>query len=405
MINKKVIIAVSILVVSVIIVIDILSENYNRQLIAREITAKEADRDIDNKPPVKIGITYSYNKNNPNLDGINFVNGVKLAVNNINERGGVLNNRKIELVFENDNFDMDQAKNIAEKFSRDTDIIAVISSSDSKSSVPVSITYQYSGVIFISTSSTNPLYTREAFKYIFRNIPDDKHMGKSISKLVDSLHYTNLIILHSEEEAPKTISDVFTQNWIPLSSKNHIFSTSFHTKDVSFHDVISKISPIVNKRVEYDAILLLGERDSVLKMISQLRNAGIYAPVITGNNLDTHELLDIGEAANNTIVPTYFSLDLIQQNTQDFINLYNKTNGALPAIDAAQGYDAIMLLENAISNSKSTVPSALSESLLYMTKHKSITGTYSLNHKGNVVHREIFFKRVVDGKFRFFDIK
>lgn len=352
--------------------------------------------------PIKIGISFTKDENfiTKNRD---FKYGVELATKMIN-KDGLLDGRKIKLIYEDYPNDIEKAKKISSKFSKDLDIVASISNSDTNIAIPLSIDYEFSGLIFISTSATDPLFTRKSFKYIFRNIPDTISMANSLAGLSDNLNYENIVVLHSKSKYGNTLSNVFIQKSTELGMKI-IYRTSFSDKDRIFKKVVSKISPSKNKDIDYDAIFIAGDIKSVLNLIVQLRESGIYAPIITGNNLDSNKLLELGDKANGVMLPTYFNLDILNFKTQEFIKTYKNEYNILPTSDSVDGFDSIRLLAEAIKKAKSTEPSDIAQSLKYMGNFHSISGDYSLNKKGDVVGKKVFFKKVINKKFKFLNVK
>lgn len=352
--------------------------------------------------PIKVGITYTADKAFE-VKNQDFKHGITLATNIINQNG-LLNGRKIELVYKEYPDDVEEAKKVSREFAENPEIVASISNSNSNIIMGISIDYEFSTLPFIATSATDPLLTKETFKYIFRNIPDDILMAKELAKLADNLQYENIVVLHSKSKYGMLLSSVFIEKGTEFGM-NILYRASFSESDRMFKKVVSKISPFENKEIDYDAIFLVGDFTSVSNLIIQLRESGIYAPIITTNILDTPEFLKLGKIANSVIVPTYFSLDILNFTTQEFIKLYQKEYNKLPNADAVEGYDAMMLLAQAITNAKSSVPSDISESLKFMDDFQSISGDYSLNTKGDVVDKKIFFKKVINEDFKFLHLK
>ena len=375
-------------------------ESTNYALLSK--TRSETALASDSTMPIKVGVSFT-NDENSEVKNIDFKNGIELAVNIINQ-DGLLNGRKIELIYDEYPNDIESAKEVSRDFSKNLDIVATISNSETNIAIPMSIDYEFSGLTFISTAATDPLFTRDSFNYIFRNVTDDIFMAKSLAKLADNLQYENMVVLHSKSKYGNTLSNVFIQKGTELGI-NMIYRTSFSDGDRIFKKVISKISPSKNKDIDYDAIFIAGDLSSVSNLIIQLRESGIYAPIITGHNLDNNKLLEIGDAANGVIVPTYFNLDILNFKTQEFIKIYKDKYNLLPSSHSVEGFDSISLLSEAIKKAKTTEPSDVSESLKYIGNFESISGDYSLNTKGDVVNKNIFFKKVINNRFKFLNIK
>lgn len=365
-------------------------------LLEREKKATSATQ----KEPIKIGVSLSTKNNKADK---NFQQGVELAIKDINEKGGILGERKLKAIFKEDEATLEGARNVAIDFSKDTDIVAAITPNASNIVMTSSVTYEFSGIVFVATAITNPLFTRDDFQYVFQNVPNDILMGKKLSNLADFLNLQNVVVLHSKSRYGTTLANIFIENGINFGL-NISYWTSFSDSDHSFRKIVSDISPIYHKELDYDAIFIAGLASNVPLLIKQLRENGIYAPIITGDNLDSPKLLEIGTFADATIVPTYFNSEILAIETQHFINHFKDTYGFLPNNAAVQGYDAIQLLADAMQTTGSTVPKDVAETLRYSGEHASVSGKYTLSNRGDIVDKDVFFKKVIDNKFRFFNV-
>lgn len=89
-----------------------------------------------------------------------------------------------------------------------------------------------------------------------------------------------------------------------------------------------------------------------------------------------------------------------QQESQVFVEKFKKRYGLAPDSHAAQGYDAMKVLINAIEIGGSAVPAKVSANLRFMKDWDSITGKYSFNLNGDVLGKKIYFKILSEGKLK-----
>ena len=366
----------------------------------REDEAQRVDSEVESQS-IKIGLAYDFKIKDNKSEG--FIKGVELAIKSINKNGGIFG-RDVELIHKDTASNIKSAMSVAKEFALNPQIIAVISPSREHIARAVSVVYEYAKIVYISTTVTDPVFTRKDFNYIFRNIPDDVLMGKALGKLADTLNFQNVVVLHSVSTYAQTLADLFAEEGMEFGL-DIPYRVSFTDERVSFKKIVDDISPIKQKEIDYDAILLVGSMNNLPLLITALRESGIYAPIITGDSLNTPELLKIGKSANNVIVPTYFNLEILNSKTQDFISFYKEKYKVIPNTSAVQSYDAMMLLRAAIIKGKSITPSKIVDNLKYIGNYESVSGAYSMNIKGDVIKRKIYFNRVVDQKFKFFSLK
>ena len=112
-----------------------------------------------------------------------------------------------------------------------------------------------------------------------------------------------------------------------------------------------------------DMLYISAGPDDIGRLVKQLREAGIHAPIVGGDGYDTPLLLQVaGAAADNTYFTTHAFLDATQGTpaVRQFIADYQAEYGAPPdTAFAALGYDAVMLIANAIERADSAKQKAI----------------------------------------------
>ncbi|MFK5975068.1 MAG: ABC transporter substrate-binding protein [Sulfurovum sp.] len=350
---------------------------------------------LDKDEPIRVGVVWPFSEE-PTED--DFKNGILFALERLN-REKVLG-REIEVIFENDKGDKKLAKAIATKFANEKDILAVIAHNNVDIAIPASITYEYAGMIMISPAVSSPSFTRENFDYIFRNTPSDSVIGEKLADFAKQMNFKKIIVLSSRDSYSEGLREVFIEKAIH-NKIEIVYTQKFNPKEREFTKIVTDISPKINHKIDYDAIFVAGDEDSVPILIKKARNYGIFAPFLTGDRLDSTSILDLGKEMDGTIVATIFNTDVVLERTQNFIEDFRKVYNHTPDTWAAQGYDAMMLLATAIRKAKSLNPDLISRELKYTNNYNSIFGDYSLDTKGDVVGRKIYFKVVKSGKFKY----
>ena len=109
-----------------------------------------------------------------------FFEGITLAIEEINQEGGILG-RNLRFLYHDDEGDLRKGQKIARVLARNHDIVAVVGHLYSSVAIPVSITYEKSGIVFITPWATQPSLTKYAGEFTFRNIPNDEETGKQVA--------------------------------------------------------------------------------------------------------------------------------------------------------------------------------------------------------------------------------
>ena len=325
-----------------------------------------------------------------------FLQGIQLAIEEINEEGGVLG-RKMRPIIYDDNGERAEGQEIARKLSGNPDVIAVVGHYYSSVAVPVSITYNKNGILFISPGATHPNLTRYGGEFTFRNIPDDEDVGYHLAEATARHGIKKVVIFYQRDSGGKRLAEIFHEE-AHKRGVEILNTRSFFEDQENFRTVLSAIK----KEYKFDAIFIAGRLPASAFLIKQARDMGITVPIISGDGLDSPALMMIaGRAANGTTVPTVFNPDLRQRLTQNFVKRFNSKYGVIPDTWAAQAYDAIQVLAGAIDESGSTVPIVVATTLRFLENWRGVTGTYSFTQTGDITEKPIFFKTVRNGTFEF----
>ncbi|CAA6801237.1 MAG: Unknown protein [uncultured Sulfurovum sp.] len=354
---------------------------------------------LKDKEPIYVGVVWPFHlKEGDNY----FKEGILFAVKSLNAQK--LLGREIKVIFKDDKWKIKQAKKIANKFANNKKIVAVIAHDDIDLAVPASITYEYSGIVMISPAVSSPIFTKINFDYVFRNTPSDIEIGQKLAMMADIMNFKKIVVINARDIYAQSLSEVFRQEVLERNLEI-IYDSRFNKGEKNFLKIINTLSPLINHNIDYDAIFVAGNETDVPILIKKARENGIYAPFITGDVLDSPALLKIGEAANNTIVATIYNAELISSTLQNFKHDFHKEYKVLPDTWAVQGYDAMMLLAEAIKRANTLHPAIIANQLQYMSNFKSITGSYSLTPKGDTLNKEVYFKVIKNQKFEYLTIE
>ena len=347
--------------------------------------AQDAD---DPSKDIVIGVVSSDN-------GTFFSEGVRLAIEQTNDRGGILG-RRLKAVYLDDHGDPKQAGAIARKLSRNTDVIAVVGHRHSDLAISAAVTYEQNGVVLISPGASQPDFTQYGGRFTFRNTPSDEIIGRQIALFAARQKFKNVLVLFDRESPFKRLTEIFQEN----AAKEGIKIVSAKTYTAWEQDFRLMLADIM-KEYQFDAVFLGGEMPAAGLIIEQLRSLGVSKPIIGSGQLDSIELYGLShKISENIIVPTIFNPGSSNGLTINFIETFKDFFGFAPDTWAAKGYDAISLLEYAIEKNGSAVPVVISTNLKFLTDWHSVFGTYSFTADGDIINSKIYFKSMKNRKFK-----
>lgn len=321
-------------------------------------------------------------------------NGARLAIEEINHVGLVIGGKKITLVFDaqDDAGDPRQATQVAQKLVDDK-VVAVIGHMQSGSTIPASKIYSDAGIVQVSPSATNPVYTQQGFRTAYRVVATDAQQGptladyaaktlkvKTVAIVDDSTAYGQGLAVEFEKQAKA--------NGITVLS--HDASTD---KAVDFRAILTKI-----KGEKPDAIMYGGLDGTGGPFAKQAKQLGITAKVLAGDGLCADDLAKLaGDAADDVICSIAGAPLLKMAGGPAFVERYKTRFGHAPVLNSPFAYDAVGIVVDAMRRAQSTDPAKILAAMPY-TDHHGVLGETQFDAKGDLRHGVISLYKYVGGK-------
>jgi branched-chain amino acid transport system substrate-binding protein len=315
-----------------------------------------------------------------------YLNGIKLAVEEINQRSGKLLGRSIKLSIEQDGGSFEASKNTLRRIADNPKITAVLGHADSNIAIPASVVYERSQILFMPPFSTAQGLTSHNFQYVFRMMPSAKIIAEQLAYVANILGYKKLVILYSRDDVNRELAFLFEDAALQLGIEL-VQNSSFFAKESNYRPLISQF----NSKA-FDAIFIAAGPEESAHVVQQLREMGISKPILGNEVLNVPSYAEIaGPAAENTIVPIVFRPTKNNPLNMAFIKHYQEKYGMAADIDSAQGYDSLMLLATTIEKAGSTVPPLLSSTLHYLPAWAGVTGLYAFDSSGELRGKRYMF--------------
>lgn len=317
---------------------------------------------------------------------------VKLAVDEINGKGGVLG-KKVELVVEDDEANPEKTTTAFKKLVAQDKVIGIVGALTSKCSLAITKMAQQNKVIMVTPSSTNDTVT-DAGDYIFRACYNDSFQGVVVAQFAsETLKAKNAAILFDNtNDYSKGLSTNFKQKFESLGGKIAV-QESYATGDKDFSAQLTKI------KAQNPDVLFIPDYYSTVSLIAkQVRQQGITIPMMGADGWD--EITNnAGDEVLNCYYSNHYSADADDPEVKSFVEKYKAKFNITPNALAALGYDATYILCEAIEKAGSTDPDKIKTAMM-QTDKKFVTGKIKFNEKRNPVKSAVMQKIVkgADGK-------
>jgi branched-chain amino acid transport system substrate-binding protein len=124
-------------------------------------------------------------------------------------------------------------------------------------------------------------------------------------------------------------------------------------------------------------------------------------PFIGGDGWDSEKLIEIGgDAMNGTYFCTHYSAYDPSPVVQNFVTQYKKAYNVPPDALSALGYDAAMLLFDAIKRAGSTDGDKIRQALATTKNFPGVTGSITIDAERNA-RKPIVFLEISNGKMQY----
>lgn len=328
--------------------------------------------------------------------GISSDNGMKLAVEEINNAGGVLG-KKIELITEDNQGKPNETQTVVQKLINRDKVVAIlgeVASSRSKAAAPIC---QQNKIPMITPASTNPEVTAIG-DYIFRVCFIDPFQATVMSKFaLNSLKVKKVALLIDQRNAYSTgLAESFRKTFVEMGGEI-VEEQKYSAGDKDFKAQLTAI-----KYKNPEAVFIPGYYTDVGLIAIQAREIGINVPLFGGDGWESEKLTEgkAKDALEGCFFSTHLSMDDPSPLVQDFIKKYRAKYNKEPDAMSVLGYDAAMLLFDAIKRAGSTEGDKIRLELAKTKDFKSISGNITINEQRNAVKPAVVLE-IKDGKFKY----
>lgn len=352
--------------------------------------------EAENKTVIRIGEFGSMTGSEASF-GISTHRGVKMAIDEVNEQGGV-NGKKLELIT------VDNAGKAEETISAVTRLVSQdkvdvligeVASSRSLAAAPIA---QRAGVPMISPSSTNPKVT-EIGDYIFRVCFTDPFQGTVISKFaVEKLQAkTAAVFVDKKSDYSVGLADFFTRSFSELGGKV-IEEQSYASGDIDFKGQLTNM-----RSKAPDVIVVPGYYTEVGLILKQARELGIKSVFLGGDGWDSPKLFEIGgNALAGSYFSNHYSVDDPDPRVRGFVERYQKLfNNELPDSMAVLGYDATLVLVDALKRAPSASRKDIRDALANTKNFQGVTGIITIDQNRNASKSAVVVEVTEEGGLKF----
>jgi branched-chain amino acid transport system substrate-binding protein len=325
-------------------------------------------------------------------DGKSALEGAKLAVAQANATGGI-KGEKIDLVIYDDQASPKEAAPIATKLVEKDKVVVAVSGSYSASTRAAAPIFQNAKIPYVVAYSIHPDVTTTG-DYMFRASTMGEVQGRAGAKFIgEMLKKKNVALITLKNDFGQALASGFKEG-APKFGIKITGEYEYGMADRQFGPMISSL-----KADNPEAIYASGYFFTAGPLVSQLRAAGITAPVIGQEGYDSEKFIEIaGAAAEGVFVTTSLDRDSASPVTKAYLADFKKTVGSGSDMVAAATYSATFVAIEAMKKAGTTNREAIRNAIAGGTFETPI-GKLSFNDL-HEVNKDVQVQVVKDKAFR-----
>lgn len=362
--------------------------------------AENATNASDNADVIKIGhigtVTGDYS-----AYGIAEVVAIKMAVDEINDNGGVLG-KKLECVYYDNRTRNEDMINAARRLVKQDKVVAAISDG-SGLCIAASPVFTRAKVPHVGTLPTNPNVTMNPDgslrPYNFRICFIDPYQGRILAFFaIKDLKAKKAAMLYDvSSDYSQGLREYFLKSYKEMGG-NVVAEEAHRGDDVDFRAQLTKIA-----EAKPEVLVLPTMGKSLPIAVKQAREMGITVPIIGGDGYGDFMWEIAGDAMNNTYWVSHVAKEdpLLEQ----FFAKYKQRAGTecQEFMNAVMAYDDVYWIKDAIERAGTTDPVKVRDALEQTKDLKLMHCSLTMDKMHNPKNKAAYILEAKDGKAVFYD--
>ncbi|GAB3409873.1 ABC transporter substrate-binding protein [Massilia agilis] len=352
---------------------------------------------------IRIGVSGPFTGGSAPM-GTSMRDGVRLAVAEINAKGGVLG-RKIELVERDDEAKNERGVQIAQELINKEHVVATVGYINTGVALASQRFYQQAKIPVMNNVATGSIVTKQFEKepqnFVFRNSANDSIQSEMIAReAVDNRKFKKVAILADSTN----YGQLGRQDLEKALEKRGIKPVTEEKYNIGDVDMTAQL--LKAKQAGAEVVLTYGIGPELAQIANGMEKIGWHVPIIGSWTLAMANFIDnAGKNGEGTRMPQTFIQDGDTPKRKAFIDAYiknyNPQGGRMPsAVSAAQGYDSVYLLAAAIKQAGSTEGPKIAAALENLNdKLEGVVTTYNKPYS-HTDHEAINFENTKFGEVR-----
>jgi len=319
--------------------------------------------------------------------------GFKMAIDEINAKGGLGGKYMVTLDIKDTRSDTGATVQAAQELVAEG-VKVLITPCDADPSIAAGQISQSAQIPTLTFCGTTPTITDAVGDYMFGTYPADNGQAALLADHAISKGYKSAYILKSPDSAytlrlPEYFAEVFTAKGGTIAGEG--------TYGLGQQDFAAEVTKIAALDPQPDVIMTAAYEPDFPAFLKALHGAGITAPVLGSDGIDSPTTTGLGEIANG-IVHTTAGFPADGTPLGDFYKRFTEATGAAPeTVYVATGYEIPYILDAAVTAAGTMDGPALRDALANLEGVQVLTGKVTYKGTNRMPSRDITLVEIQNG--------
>ena len=319
---------------------------------------------------------------------------VQMAVDEINAKK-LAGDWKLEVFFEDDEGNPTKSASATNKLIQQSQVSVIIGAIHSSATLADMVVTARAGLPQLTAGSTGTSITEQGNKWIFRTAVNDGFQANALMKYAKD-------VLKIKKVATFTAADDYGQSGAKLleaaaqrEGLQLVAKPTYNNGDKDFKPQLLTI-----KDGGAEGIFMWGLYQDAALIGKQARQLGIGAQLFGASGMAAQKLIELGgDAVQGLILTQTFLPDSPDAKVNEFVSKYKEKYKENPIPHAAQAYDTVYILADAVKKANGVKPDALRDAIAKTSGLKLVTGSPKFNDKGDDIGKNLLVTVIKGTKF------
>ena len=324
-------------------------------------------------------------------DGNIYVNTVKMLVDDLNAKGGVLG-KKIELVIEDGACNPAQSVNAAEKLIVRDKVVGLLGAFCSTSTAAVMEVAKKHKVPLVTGISTAAQLTEQGNPYFFRAVATTPMLGNAFGPVLPkAVKAKRFAFLTLNDDWGRSMQASYPKA-IERGGGEIVANEFFQQSDLQFLSQITKV-----KAANPDAIVLAANTQQAVALSKQIRELGVTVPLIGEGAWSSDSYIKLaGPAAEGVYGLVEYVYTIKSPINEAFVKEFQAKLKENPSKFAGAAHNVLHIMVDAIRRAGAADPEKI-RAALEKTDYNGLVGNIKFDAKHQAYGQTVYLSLVKNG--------